>query len=128
MGDQVAQETPAGALKVKVYAYKQPTARSAPQPQAEGFEWGSADVEVCVPDAGTVSRVVWHLSFADNTTVDPSNIGYNQFPQPEYPWDERPVRAGQCVRGWITFGVPRGVRPATVVYQPEGTTMEWTVI
>jgi len=116
-----------GRATITVYAYKQPVAGNAPRPDQEGFEWSAADVEICSKVDSYMSRTSWSLSYADHTTIDPSSIGYRQFPAPEYPWDERDVAAGQCVRGWLTFAVPAGKRPATVHYQPQSFQADWKV-
>jgi hypothetical protein len=100
------------------YAYKQPVATSAPKPDVEGFEWAAADIEVCVNEAATISRARWHLTYADHTVIDASNVGYRGFPAPEFPWEERDLAAGGCVRGWLTFAVPHGKKPLTVQYLP----------
>lgn len=110
-----------------VYAYKQPVAKNATKPDQEGFEWGAADVEVCLTATNIVARERWHLVYADHTAIDPSNIGYQQFPQPAYPWEDREVQSGRCVRGWITYGVPAGSRPVMVEYTPEGAVVDWAV-
>ncbi len=109
------------------YAYKQPVAKNATPPDQEGFEWAAADVEVCPTTTNVVVRDSWRLVYADNTTIDPSSIGYQQFPEPAYPWDEREVIGGRCVRGWITFPAPVGEKPAFVEYAPQGFTADWTV-
>lgn len=109
------------------YAFKQPVAKGATPPDQEGFEWGAADVEVCPAADGTVAHDNWHLVYADHTVMDPSSIGYQQFPQPEYPWDERQVIGGRCIRGWITFAVPVGKKPVMVEYSPRNYVIDWAV-
>jgi hypothetical protein len=110
-----------------VYSWKQPVADKAPKPEQDGMEWGAADVEICAKIDGAMSRTNWRLTYADHTTIEPSSTGYRQFPAPEYPWDERDLTAGQCVRGWLTFAVPAGQKPATVQYQPRGGRYDWQV-
>lgn len=110
-----------------VYSWKQPVADKAPKPEQDGFEWGAADVEICAKIDGAMSRANWRLTYADHTTIEPSGTGYRQFPEPEYPWDERDLTAGQCIRGWLTFAVPAGQKPATVQYQPRGGRFDWQV-
>lgn len=109
------------------YAFKQPVAKNATPPDQEGFEWGAADVEVCPAADGTVAHDNWHLVYADHTVMDPSSVGYQQFPQPEYPWDERAVSGGRCIRGWITFAVPVGKKPVMVEYSPRNYVIDWAV-
>jgi len=109
------------------YAYKQPVASNAPKPDVEGFEWGAVDIEVCAMVAGTITRINWHLTYADHTVIDPSNVGYSGFPAPAFPWDERDIAAGGCIRGWLTFAVPHGKKPLTVQYLPRDFAADWQV-
>lgn len=109
------------------YAYKQPVAANAPKPDQDGYEWGAADVEVCAKGTGYLNNSTWVLTYADHTRIEASSVGYRQFPQPAYPWGDTDVTAGQCVRGWITYAVPAGKRPATVHYQPQGFQADWQV-
>jgi len=113
-----------------VFAWRQPSA-STPEPPAAGYEWGSADIRICArkADAGAirVSWLPWAVTYADGAVVQPSNVIYGQFPQPEYPQD-RVVPVGRCVRGWITFGVPAGRHPQFIEYQPQdGGVTDWLV-
>lgn len=124
-----------GIATSTVYAYRQPVARSAPRPDEQaGYEWGAVDVKVCasktVPVPGiTVSHSPWSLVYADDSQIEPSSTGYGQFPQPDYPWGEKQVAPGRCVRGWITFPVPAKKRPVAVEYAPTGEPVapRWTV-
>ena len=127
LGQQVTG--PNGLATATVYAYKQPVATSATRPSQAGYEWGAADVQVCaVHDEIGVSHGPWALVYADNTTIEPSSIGYQQFPLPEYPWDEKKLQPGRCVRGWITFPAPKGKRPTMVEYTPaEDPPTDWQV-
>lgn len=120
-------------VTVAVYAYRQPSAPSAPKPDTAGYVWGSADVQVCVKaiqgdtEIG-VSWRPWALIYPDGAVVQPSNIGYRQFPTPGYPNDDRAVPAGRCVRGWVTFEVPATSRPAMVEHQGDARkVLDWTV-
>jgi hypothetical protein len=109
------------------YSWKQPVASKAPVPEQDGFEWGAADVELCVKVNVTIDRFNWRLTYADHTTIEPSGTGYEAFPAPAYPWGDRDLDAGQCIRGWITYAVPKGQWPATVAYQPTSMRGEWQV-
>jgi hypothetical protein len=123
-----------GIASATAYAYKQPVATSATRPDQAGFEWGAADVKVClIGGSAYVNNQPWSLVWDDSTRAEPSHIGYQQFPQPEYPFGDTVVQAGRCVRGWITFPVPVGKKPAMVEYQPQpdsplaGTVVDWAV-
>ncbi|MEU8329808.1 hypothetical protein [Micromonospora sp. NPDC048839] len=120
-----SRESPDGAVVSTVYAYKQPVAKTAPRPdEQKGFEWGAVDVKVCVKKDYTANKIAvshspWVLVYADDTQIEPSNTGYGQFPQPEYPWGEKVLAPGRCVRGWITYPVPAKSRPVAVEYAAE---------
>jgi peptidoglycan hydrolase-like protein with peptidoglycan-binding domain len=115
-----------------VYAYRQPSAPGATSP-GPGLEWASADVQMCLrtAPAGTtigVSQRPWRFAYRDGRTAEFGSVTYQQFPSPAYPNDQRPISAGRCVRGWLTFPVPTGERPAWVEYAPEGAPVtDWTV-
>lgn len=111
---------------VTAYAFKQPVAPNATKPDQPGFVWAAIDVKACAgagdgTHAGiTVTNDPWGLTYADSTYIEHSPIGYQQFPQPSYPWGEHALNWGQCVRGWITFAVPADRRPVTIEYRPGG--------
>jgi hypothetical protein len=131
-GTTVVEGTEASAT---VYAYRQPVAASATRPDQAGYEWAAIDIKVCAltsngVDAGiTVSPAPWALVYADSGTQEPSNIGYQQFPNPAYPFTDHPLAWGHCVRGWLVFPAPKGRRPAVVEYQPGagGKVFDWKV-
>jgi hypothetical protein len=120
VGDEVIslyQSTP--ATRVAAFAYKQPVATTAPKPEQEGYEWGAIDVRTCaLVDEIVVSTRPWMVAYADSTMARASSTGYQQFPEPLYPWGEQPVPKDRCVRGWITVPVPAGKRPVTIQYNP----------
>ncbi|MFI7608724.1 hypothetical protein ACIBTV_26750 [Micromonospora sp. NPDC049366] len=121
-------------VTAKVHAYKQPVAGSAPKPDDQpGFVWGAAQVEVCAtkdaPTGMTVSNDPWSLVYQDSSHIEPSSTGYQQFPEPEYPWGDKALAPGRCIKGWITFPVPGKQRPVYVEYGPEDVPVppQWTV-
>jgi len=122
-----AKTTTARGSTAIAYAYKQPVAKNAPPPDQDGFEWGAADVEICPVTTNIVVNGSWRLIYADNTTIDPSSIGYQQFPEPAFPWGEREVAGGRCVRGWIVYPAPIGKKPKYIEFAPEGFTADWAV-
>lgn len=71
---------------------------------------------MCPTIAGTITNDPWSLIGNDSGSYDPSNIGYAQFPQPQYPFGEHPVSAGECVRGWIVLDVLRSVAITKIRY------------
>jgi hypothetical protein len=107
-----------------VYSYRHNVARSAPRPDEQpGYVWGAIDVKVCISKTFTGEAYVntnpWTLAYADDTQIESSSVGYQQFPEPEYPWGDKRVAAGRCIRGWITFPVPAKPRPVAVEYAPD---------
>lgn len=109
---------PNGSM-VTAFDVVRPAAPDAPAPSSPNTEWAAADVQVCigttVPPGATVSGQYWKLRDANNGQYDRSSLGYNQFPQPQYPI-EQPVSGGECFRGWIVFPVVIGVALTAVVY------------
>lgn len=117
---------------VTAFAYRQPTAKTAPKPSAPDSEWASADVQVCIKvatgDMPYVNNSSWLLIYADGTSAEPSNLIYNQFDSPGYPSGDRDLPAGRCIRGWITFVAPKGKRATMVEYQRRnGAVYDWAV-
>lgn len=125
LGTEVTKDS----AKVTAFAYKQPVAQNAPRPQQAGLEWAAADVQVCATiDDVVVTNLPWHLVYADHTTISASSTGYNQFPEPSYPWGEKDLPNGRCVRGWITFPVPADKRPTSIEHSPPGSSLtEWAI-
>lgn len=50
-------------------------------------------------------------------------------PQPQYPFGEREVRAGDCVQGWVLLTTPAGARVTSIELSDGsgGTAAEWRV-
>ena len=115
MGKRVPMDN--GAGDVTALDYKQPVARDI-EPDAAGTEWGAALVRVCRHvQSGPVSDDPWMMIYADGGQIEPSSSNSPAFPQPGFPWaEDRTVLAGRCVKGWITFSVPKGKRPQFVEY------------
>ncbi|MEU5554107.1 hypothetical protein ABZ738_30470 [Micromonospora sp. NPDC047793] len=123
-----------GAATATVYSYRHNVATTAPRPDEQpGFVWAAADVKVYagkdVADGISVSNLPWTLVYADDTQYDASSIGYQQFPKPKYPWGEKLLAPGRCVRGWITFPVPGKPRSVAVEYAPDDVLVapRWSV-
>lgn len=122
-----------------VTEYQQDVAHAAPSPEeafgaeSHGYVWAALKVKLC-SDATSgrslpVANSAWKLGYADGTTVEPSNTGYNQFPKPEFPFGDTSMAPGQCVAGAIVFPVPGDKRPTWAMYAPSGldTPVAWTL-
>jgi hypothetical protein len=122
-----------------VYGYEQPS--PAPQfmtPDA-GKEYAAADIEACVnadltkdPDTGaavppdqqviSVNPYDYQLMMPDNTRLQPT------FGAREPALNATDVEHGQCVRGWVSWQVPIGVRPVSIVDTKTGPpAIQWQV-
>lgn len=110
----VGQSGTSGNSRVTVYAWEQPAAvpsnrAIAPDP---GNEYGAADVEVCATETAVEPVQASTFNFA---VVGPDNVRHTAEPS----WREPALAstalyAGDCVRGWNTFEVTAGQRPAFV--------------
>jgi len=108
---------------VTVLGYRQPVAQAAPVPGGQpGFGWGATLIRVCAdrgaPADFSVGGPEWALAYQDGSRQRLSNVTYQDFPSPQYPTEAVPVRAGECVQGWLTFPVPKAKRPEFVEYAP----------
>lgn len=129
-------KTSDGSATATVYAYRHNVARTAPRPDEQpGYVWAAIDVKVCahkIDDTHkgiAVSNEPWSLVYADDSQIEASSTGYESFPEPEYPWGEKEIAWGRCIRGWITYPVPGKQRPVAVEYAPERNDVaaRWTV-
>jgi hypothetical protein len=112
--------------------FKQPLPSRYP-PDRKGYEYAGLEVRRCFDtiSAGadlSVGWNAWTLSYRDGTVVEPAESwSADYFSVTLYPRD-RPVRAGQCVRGWIPYEVSKGTRPTSASYITEGADpLEWKV-
>ncbi|MGW4907092.1 hypothetical protein [Streptomyces sp. NPDC004270] len=82
-------------------------------------EWAVLEVKTCA-DADSTNVIVaqspWTLRLQDGTDVKPLGLRGYGVPAPTYPVTAGTVRPGECLRGKITFGMPKGSRPDRVVY------------
>jgi hypothetical protein len=113
-----------GDSRVTVYTWEQPAALpqapsgiSGPQPPA-GEEFAAADVEQCATDQAQQPINANEFSYK---VVGPDNV--HQSADPGYrmpPFRGAMLYAGDCIRGWVTFSVPVGQRPAYVQWDALG--------
>lgn len=123
-------EDTAGTLTV--IGYEQPIDATYGDPDedfgTEGYVWSALEVKSCITEGSWLaSPFSWTLAYEDGTRIEPSDVGYDDFPKPEFP--DTKVRADHCVRGKIVYPVPGDDRPATVLYSfsDADDPAEWTV-
>lgn len=123
---------PDGHADTTVLDYRQPV--SGGIDANPGMEWSAAEVKVCIRRAdgknNTVSQDPWVLLYSDGSQYESAYASGPDFPKPEYPTSgDRIIPAGRCVKGWITFEVPKGRRPGLVSYSVEGLPepIEWAI-
>jgi|GEM_PF-1306629 hypothetical protein len=88
----------------------------------------SADVEVCAaakaPANGFAFPSFFQVHFADGGAIG----AYGSKKQPTL--ERTPLKAGQCVRGWLDFAVTSGQKPTVIRYHEMGSdnkVIEWPV-
>jgi hypothetical protein len=84
---------------------------------AAGDTWASLQIQVC-SKAGTIQPFSqsWQLATADGGRLSPGFVSSG--PRPEFPADAR-VGAGDCVKGYLMYAVPKGQTPVEAVYAPD---------
>jgi hypothetical protein len=121
-------KTPRGNT-ITVHSYEQP-ATGIPTyrtPQDSNNEFAAADVEACATGGQpvAVNSFNFKLQMPDNTR---RNTTFAKDPALNF----TNLAANDCVRGWVSFEVPVGQRPAYVVYDDGGLTgssapLKWNV-
>lgn len=101
-------------INVTVYGYK--SAGSD-----DGDKVGSLEVRTCntSDETLTVGPDPWSLVFPDDVVSD-STKTREGVTSPEYPLEAERLKPDRCVRGWLTFVLHEGRKPALVAYQPGG--------
>ena len=94
-----------------------PQARPTGKPPQPGYRFAAVDVELCAGttffhDAGNMFN--FYLVFADHTRLGSKVYDDRQNKQPRLISTD--LRAGMCVRGWITFEIAIDAAPLSVVY------------
>jgi hypothetical protein len=133
MGRVQTESDEQATVTVTVYAYR--VLHSSNPPQRKGYEYGGADVRGCVIKSPTgvpvgLSWNPWSVAFADDTTANAADSwSPDDFQVALYPASDRVTKPGHCVRGWIIFEVPKGKKPARVVYAPVSASAptEWAI-
>jgi hypothetical protein len=130
LGSEAAFTTDGFTLRVAVQGFDPAAAPDAPAPPSGGH-WTAAEVRTCVdaaPSQATVNWSTWSVQDTTDGRYPASDLTYNQFPVPEYPFGSEPVNVGECVRGWVVFPVADGAVINRVRYAPnESVTATWNV-
>lgn len=135
LGAQVPFDDADSTGSAAVLKFQQPLPSRFP-PERAGYEYAGIEVRRCfktitASEGIAVGWSPWTLTYKNGNVVEPpSSWSADHFSVQLYPRD-RPVRAGQCIRGWIPYEVPKRKRPATVAYilsGSEGTQqVEWSI-
>ncbi|RCG19151.1 hypothetical protein DQ384_38400 [Sphaerisporangium album] len=120
--------------RVTVLRTRQPLrAVIAGLPERKGYQYAGIEVKFCVTKNTTAETVSvswspWALQSADGVLTEAMSSWSDEWwAVPLYP-QNRQVKEGRCVRGWIPFEVPKGTRANLVSYEPEeGNPLEWAV-
>jgi hypothetical protein len=126
LGDKV---TTAEGNTVQARTFELPikTTGAYPPRPAAGSQFGAADIEVCaVGDARAAGRLAnppgYSVKFSDNTEAEGS-LGQER--KPGLP--ARNLVPGECVRGWVSFEIPKTERPTFVAFDFMGTAIRWAL-
>jgi len=99
---------------VTVHAFEIPAGPGSEGTPFAGDVFGAADVEACgglkADNTTGVTPGAFHLEIG-HFTVHPTTTDAK-----EPALGTTPLKAGQCVRGWITFEVPQGAKVAYVIF------------
>lgn len=111
---------------VQVYAYSAAITPSNPYSQARpGSAFSVLDVEACSGPSptpgGLLNPFFFSLELPDKSTI-PAGI-----PVKDPALNVNALAPGACSRGFVTFEVPTGVTPATVVYGIPSVSIRWKV-
>lgn len=122
VGDKVALRN---GDTVQVYSYNSgiTSGNQFLRPKA-GMQYVAIDVEGCAKAAspfGTVNPFSFHLAMPDNTRLQ------SGVPAKEPALNSGAQAPGDCIRGWVTFEVPTGAKPAAVIFDELGTSVKWAI-
>jgi hypothetical protein len=95
-----------------------------------GNQLGAADVQVCQsphPSSAAVADYPFgpsdfEVQLATNRRADSS------FGGPEPGLNSTTLAPSECVRGWVTFSIPKTEAPSNLLFNPVGTTLlKWSL-
>lgn len=124
VGDKASIES-GGSLTV--YTFESPAASSEYIEPDPGKEYSAIEVEWCagLSRGEELERVRSHyleLQMPDNTRASPRG---NRIREPYLP--DTMLLPDDCVRGWITFQTPKGVKPAFVMFTGRESVVKWAL-
>jgi hypothetical protein len=118
VGDTI--ETTTGA-KLTVFQFVPVTSDNQFLRPKPGNQYVAIDVqEQAGPDGRSANMFDWALRLADNTRIQPT------VSVKEPPLNSADLGANDAVRGWVTFEIPAGAKPAWVVLVTS-TDIRWSV-
>jgi hypothetical protein len=117
-----------GIRTVTVFSVLHPVpAPDSSSPPEAGREFAVADVQVCAGPAGSqtgVTSSLFYLAFSGGERVSTTGAAA-RLPNLA---DVQGMAPRQCARGYVTFEIAAGTRPAAVVYEPDALrTYRWTL-
>lgn len=123
VGDKVSLQN-GDTIQVRSYTPNVPAPNQFFEPDP-GNSFAAVDVEACAgPDSsnGVASTFDFELQMPDNTRMDATFM-----PAKEPELKSGALAAGDCIRGWVSFEVPTGAKPAAVVFSDFDTSLKWAI-
>lgn len=120
---------PPGDRKITVHSYKTPVASTNRYNRPEaGNILAAIDVQECAGPAGekfgpeSPARFDWQLILPDGSLEGPA---FADVQQPQLV--AKPLKGGDCIRGWVTFEVPTSGTPRFVAYDNAKLSARWRI-
>jgi hypothetical protein len=132
VGDTANVDTEDEKFSAAALSYRDTGIRSSiPGLLKDGHKWAIVEAKFCniSGEVTTVSPFPWTLAYPDGARYEPTHLDGGDLPSPLYPMDAK-VKAGDCVRGNITFEVPKDAgRAERVLYSPDvlDEPVEWEI-
>jgi hypothetical protein len=131
LGDTANVDEGDGRFSAAALSFRDTGIRSSiPGLLKDGQKWAIVEAKVCNEsgEVMTVSPFPWTLAYADGGRYEATHMSGADLPPPLYPMDAK-VKAGDCVRGNITFEVPKEGRAERVLYSPDvlDEPVEWEI-
>lgn len=122
-GGEFGQFEKIGAMRIAINSLERVEPQSYMQPDA-GNEFIAFDVEACSDtDEGDINPFDFQVEMPDHTRRQSTFAGR------EPALHSTGLIAGDCVRGWVSFETPAGIRPSFIVYSGEYGTkpFKWVI-